>query len=100
MLRKCTKYSFAVALNNKKIEKEKDNLFVSTGEITTGGTKEPSKPSGVNLVDDDILIWSEDDVEKDSCYSIYSLDERNVCTLSDTKKCRIKYFVEQNFCHF
>ena len=78
-LEKCASYYFAVALNNSKLEREK-NLYLSTELLTTGGEKTPMVPTGVKILNNEVLMWKEDDVSSNKCFKRYQLIERNVCT--------------------
>ena len=77
-LKRCHRYRFAVALNNRKVKKDDDNLFTSTERIVL--EKEPGDPRNVAVeetIAGDILRWEEDDVETE-CYLNYVVADRKL----------------------
>lgn len=76
-LSSCTKYTFAVALNHKKL---KTQLYLVTDEVETGGRRQPNKPLIINNYGDTV-VWKED---KSNCASYYKVTGREVSLLKKT----------------
>jgi len=74
-LASCTKYTFAVALNHKKLKRQ---LYLVTDEVETGGRRQPTKPLIINNYGDTV-VWEEDE---SNCASYYKVTGKEIACYS------------------